>query len=52
MRLVVCSILLLCGCASPKVRCDTRLVPINPPAPAVAATPANSVSSVPARRAP
>jgi hypothetical protein len=32
MRLIVCSILLLCGCSTSAVRCDAHLQPINRPA--------------------
>ena len=32
MRMMVCLFLLLAGCATHAVRCDARLVPINPPA--------------------
>jgi len=32
MRLMLCLIPLLCGCATPAVRCDVHLQPINPPA--------------------
>jgi hypothetical protein len=33
MRLIFCWYLLLTACASHGVRCDSRLQPINPPAP-------------------
>jgi len=29
MRLILCSILLLCGCSTANVRCDSHLQPIN-----------------------
>jgi len=32
MRLIICLIPLLCGCATPAVRCDANMQPINPPA--------------------
>jgi hypothetical protein len=32
MRLIFCSLLLLCGCSASAVRCDAHLQPINPPA--------------------
>jgi hypothetical protein len=32
MRLIICLIPLLCGCAAPTVRCAAHLQPINPPA--------------------
>jgi len=32
MRLIICLIPLLCGCASSAVRCDANMRPINPPA--------------------
>jgi hypothetical protein len=32
MRLIICLLLLLCGCSTPLVRCDKHLQPINPPA--------------------
>jgi hypothetical protein len=32
MRLIICLIPLLCGCATPAVRCDSNMQPINPPA--------------------
>jgi len=50
MRLIVCLIPLLCGCAAPQVRCDARLQPINPPAASGVA--ASSAKILPARRAP
>lgn len=50
MRLIVCLIPLLCGCAAPKVRCDAHLQPINPPAAGGIA--ASTIKIVPARRAP
>jgi len=30
-RLILCSVLCLAACSAHKVRCDARLVPINPP---------------------
>jgi hypothetical protein len=50
MRLIVCLILLLCGCGAPAVRCDTHLQPINPPAARDIA--AGVQRTAPARRAP
>jgi hypothetical protein len=50
MRLIVCLIPLLCGCATPQVRCDAHLQPINPPAASSIAAPAAKIS--PVRRAP
>ncbi len=50
MRLMLCLIPLLYGCSVPVLRCDGRLLPINPPAARTisgAAAPAS-----PARRAP
>ena len=47
MRMMVCLFLLLVGCATHAVRCDARLVPINPPA--VGATPPATSST---RRSP
>jgi hypothetical protein len=50
MRLIVCLIPLLCGCAAPQVRCDAHLQPINLP---VASGMAASTTKVnPPRRAP
>ena len=50
MRLIVCLIPLLCGCAAPQVRCDAHLLPINPPAASGVA--ASTTKIVSARRAP
>lgn len=33
MRLIFILVLALCGCASPPMRCDKHLQPINAPAP-------------------
>jgi hypothetical protein len=65
MRVIVCLIALLCGCAAPQVRCDAHLLPINLPAasgvvspvadgaaPATANGAAPAAASQPARRAP
>jgi hypothetical protein len=57
MRLIVCLLLLLCGCSTPMVRCDARLQPINPAAASVGPTAAGVASGAaakasPARRAP
>ncbi len=37
MRLIVCLLPLLSGCAAPAVRCDAHLQAINPPAPVAGA---------------
>lgn len=37
MRLALCSLVLLAACTSHEVRCDAHLMPINLPAPAIAA---------------
>jgi hypothetical protein len=50
MRLIVCLIPLLLGCATPQVRCDAHLQLINPPAPSGIAPSAAKIN--PARRAP
>jgi hypothetical protein len=50
MRLIVCLIPLVCGCAAPQVRCDAHLLPIN--VPAASGVAASTVKGVPARRAP
>ena len=50
MRLIVCLIPLLFGCATPRVHCDAHLQPINPPVPNGVAPSAAKVN--PARRAP
>ena len=50
MRLIVCLIPLLCGCAVPEVRCDAHLLPINPPAANGVAVSAAKMD--PARRTP
>lgn len=51
MRLIICLIPLLCGCSMPGVRCDAHLQPINPPAPAGAATAAGTPgAAVPTHR--
>jgi hypothetical protein len=50
MRLIVCLIPLVCGCAAPQVRCDAHLLPIN--VPAASGIAASTVKDVPARRAP
>ena len=42
MRVMVCLFLLLAGCATHAVRCDGRLVPINPPAAGAAASSASN----------
>jgi hypothetical protein len=48
MRLLICLMALLCGCAKPVVRCDTHLQPINAP---VASAEANSAPSGAAKAA-
>jgi hypothetical protein len=42
MRVILCLMLMLPGCASTAIRCERHLQPINPPAGAAAA-PARSV---------
>jgi hypothetical protein len=37
MRVILCVLLILPGCAAQRPRCDARLSPINPPGTAVAA---------------
>ena len=50
MRLILCLISLLCGCSSPAVRCDARLLPINPPV--AGHTLGAAAQTAPARRTP
>jgi hypothetical protein len=50
MRLIICLILLLCGCSTPAVRCDAHLQPINPRA--AVASPNTAPKAAAARRMP
>ena len=54
MRLLVCLMALLCGCAKPIVRCDAHLQPINPPVASGGASsaPGGTAKAAAARRAP
>jgi len=52
MRMMICLFLLLAGCATHAVRCDARLVPINPAAGSAGGAAATPVTSLATRRDP
>jgi hypothetical protein len=54
MRLLVCLMAMLCGCAKPIVRCNAHLQPINPPMAigGASSAPSGTASAATARRAP
>jgi hypothetical protein len=46
-RLILCSLLCLTACSAHKVRCDARLVPINPPSANAGGSAARRVEAAP-----